>query len=77
METKFAGQILMMSLDQGRYYALEAIAKRIWDLLEVPTALGEVVDRLLGEFEVDRARCEAEVLAFAKQLLDNRLINIT
>jgi len=66
----------MMSLDQGKYYAVAATGKRIWDLLAEPRSLGEVCDILEAEFDVTPEVCRNEVLAFAEQLLRNDLIEI-
>jgi hypothetical protein len=76
VETEFADQVLMMSLDQGKYYAVAATGKRIWDLLADPMALGEVCDALEAEFDVSPEVCRNEVLAFAEHLLRNGLIEI-
>jgi hypothetical protein len=74
VETDFAGQTLMMSIAQGKYYAVDATAKRIWDMLERPLRLQEVVAALLDEFDVAPEQCNREVLAFAENLLRNGLI---
>jgi len=76
LETELAGQSIMLSPAFGKYFAVEATAKRIWDMVSEPTSLRDVVIALLDEFEVDPARCEREVLAFAETLRQNGLIDI-
>lgn len=75
-ETDFPGQTLMMSLDQGKYYAVAATGKRIWDLLGEPMSLGEVCGVLEAEYDVTPEVCRNEVLAFAEHLLRNGLIEV-
>ncbi len=74
VETEFAGQTLMMSVDQGKYFVVDATAKRIWDLLANPMRLQDVVAVLIEEFDIDVHTCEREVLAFVEQLRRNELI---
>ena len=73
VETKVAGQTMMMDIGQGKYYALEATAQRIWELIEQPRAIGEVVDSLTSEYDVTHETCTAEVLHFAGELMANGL----
>jgi len=55
------GEIVMMSMETGKYYCLNPVASRIWQLLEEPITLSELVDKLLKEYEVERAVCLTEI----------------
>lgn len=76
VETELAGQTLMMSIGQGKYFAVDAVAKRIWDLLAQPRSISDVVDALLDEFDVAPDTCTNEVLAFVAHLQRNDLIDV-
>lgn len=78
VETMFAEQVLMMSLAQGKYFALEGTARRVWELIsqQHPIALREVVRLLVDEFDATPQQCEADVLAFAERLQANGLIAV-
>ncbi|MGH6858014.1 MAG: PqqD family peptide modification chaperone, partial [Methylocella sp.] len=64
-------EAVMMSIAAGRYYGLNAVALRIWELLEHPLMIAELCARLREEFEVDAQTCEAEALKFVNELIDN------
>lgn len=64
-------EAVMMSVTAGRYYGLNAVAMRIWELLERPVTIAWLCARLGEEFEVDAQTCEAEVLKFVNELIDN------
>ncbi len=66
---------VMMSVAAGRYYGLNAVAVRIWELLERPMTIAELCARLCEEFEVDARTCEAEVLKFVNELIDNGMVH--
>ncbi len=73
VEAQMGGQTVMMSIERGKYFALEGTAQRIWELMAEPVRVGEIVDRLVEEYDIDRERCTAEVLAFVNELMANGL----
>lgn len=66
--------LLMLSLEQGRYFSLEGEGPRIWALLEEPTTEAKIVERLSGEFDVAPDVCAAEVSSFLAALREQRLL---
>ena len=65
-----------MSVDKGKYYRLDDVGTRVWDLIEAPTTVDAVCDRLVQEFHVERATCEADVRALLERLLAGNLIRL-
>jgi hypothetical protein len=68
-------EAVMMSINAGRYYGLNAVASRIWELLETPQNVPELCRQILEEFEVDAPTCETEVRRFIGELLDNGIVH--
>lgn len=66
--------LLMLSLEQGRYFSLEGVGPRIWALLAEPTTADDIVTTLSVEFDVARAICQTEVEAFLAALREHRLL---
>lgn len=58
---RLSDELVMMDLDKGKYFSLNPVATRIWDLLESPLALDELCGLLLDEYEVNYAQCQVEV----------------
>jgi len=54
-------EMVMMDLDQGKYFSLNPVATRIWDLLERELTLEELCALLLEEYEVESRQCIEEV----------------
>jgi hypothetical protein len=69
-------EAVVMSIAAGRYYTLGDVGSRIWELLERPIRVEEIRDRLLAEFDVERGRCEREVLDFLRELAADRLVEV-
>lgn len=55
-------ELLMMSVELGRYFNLNAVGARIWELLETPRTVDGLVAALTAEYDVapDTARQEVE-----------------
>lgn len=54
-------ELVMMDPRQGKYFSLNPVATRIWDLLEKPCTLEELCGQLMEEFEVEAEQCRTEV----------------
>lgn len=70
------GEVVMLSLETNRYYGLNSVGTRIWELLAQPMTLSMVCDTLMNEYDVTRAQCEREVFEVAQRLLDEKLIGL-
>jgi hypothetical protein len=68
------GETVLLSIETGKYYNMDPIGSRIWELIKEPISVSQLIDILLGEFKVDREQCEAEVLAFLNKLAGDHLI---
>jgi hypothetical protein len=68
------GEVVVLSIDNGRYYDMNAVGSRIWALVERPISVAALIDRLVGEFEVTRPVCQDEVLAFLGELHADGLV---
>lgn len=73
VEAQMGSQTVMMSVSRGKYFALDGTGQRIWECLAEPVAVGEIVERLVREFDVEHERCAAEVLSFIAELMANGL----
>jgi hypothetical protein len=70
------GRVVLLSIENGEYYNMNEVGSRIWALLEKPMTVTGLIDRLLTEFDVERATCEQEVAAFLEQLQKSNLLKV-
>ena len=71
------GTAVMMSVNSGKYFGLDEIATKIWDLLEEPKDVNTICNELLNEYEIDEESCRKDVDNFLTQLLEEKLITIS
>ncbi|HOR10304.1 MAG TPA: PqqD family protein [Bacteroidales bacterium] len=67
-------EMVMMDIEQGKYFSLNPVATRIWDLLESPLALDELCLALMEEYEVDTYQCRSDVEEHLDQMISLGLI---
>lgn len=76
VSSDLAGETVLLSMQSAMYYGLDEVASRIWELVREPTRVSEVRDAITREYDVDPERCEADVLAFLRELADKGLIEV-
>jgi hypothetical protein len=69
-------EIVMMSVEKGQYYNLNAVGGRIWRLLETPQRLDQIVTTLADVYEAPEDTIRAEADAFLARLKREGLLEI-
>ena len=73
--TELDGSLMMMSVEEGKYFELNPVSKRIWELFEKENSFTGVVNTLLEEYEVSREDCETQVEEHIAVLLKKKLLH--
>lgn len=68
---------VMMNLDKGKYYGLNSVGSRIWELIDKPQSVENVISILLSEYNIDMKTCVENVLNFLDRMYDEELIYIS
>ncbi|MCA9953773.1 MAG: lasso peptide biosynthesis PqqD family chaperone [Ardenticatenaceae bacterium] len=68
-------ELVMMSLEKGTYYGLDAIGSQIWENIATPITIEALCQKLIDQFEVDPAQCQADVLAFLNELHQEDMVH--
>ena len=75
--TDMDGEIGMLHMEKGMYYALNDVGTRIWQMIEKPEPIRGIIDGLRREYAVDAEHCREQVLEFLEAMYKNGLIEIT
>ena len=70
------GETILLHLDSGEYFGLDAIATRIWQLIVEKGDLGQVEEAMLDEFDIDRTVLSNDLRRMVDELAAKRLISI-
>ena len=75
--TEVGGERVILDLDRGVYYGLNTVGARIWEMMESPVTVDEIIETLLDEFEdVSREQCREDVARLLEELKEQRLIRV-
>lgn len=64
----------MMHIEKGKYFGLNPVGKRIWEIIEHPKSFIEITEILQAEFEVTPEQCESEVREFLEKMEKSDLV---
>jgi hypothetical protein len=76
ISTTLGDEMVILSQSSGVYFGLNAVGSVVWRLIAQPRTVTAICDAITAEFDVDRATCEADVLALLERLSEQGLINI-
>ncbi len=70
------GEAAILNVKSGVYYGLNPVGVRVWKLIQQPRRVDEIRETLLGEYDVDPRRCEADLLELLEKFLAAGLIEV-
>jgi hypothetical protein len=76
LSSRIEDKVLMMDIDSGAYYELDATGARIWELLEQPMPFSAICGALSEAYEVDAETCRAEAAVFVDELRQLGLVAV-
>ncbi len=76
LQSEIDGETIMMSIDNGKYYGLNSVASRIWEIIKDEPLFSELIEKLMEEYDIEKKQCEIETLDFLTNLIKNKLIKI-
>jgi len=71
------GEIVMMSIEQGRYFGLDDIGSDIWKRIDPPCSFAALIDALAADYVADRATIAADVQALLDRMAEQDVVRLT
>jgi len=68
-----AGESVILDMKSGKYFALDDVGTRIWQLLQSPSTLQSICDQLTQEYDVSMERSVSDVSTLLRRLVDQGL----
>lgn len=66
----------MVSVDKGYYYGASDVARDIWNAIEQPKKVADLIDYLVATYDVNRSLCVDETLSFLEDLMAEDLLQV-
>lgn len=74
IRTELDDEIVLMHIESGKYYSLNAVGSVVWKTLASPATLSELCELVMQEFEVDQETCRRDVEVLLDDLLGLKLV---
>jgi hypothetical protein len=69
-----ADDAVILDLQAGVYYGLNAVAARVWNLIQEPKTVAQIRDAIVDEYDVDPDRCECDLRLLLGDLMARGLV---
>jgi hypothetical protein len=76
LSSDIGGESVILNLNSGIYYSLTQVGATVWNFIQTPKTVEEILDLILQEYEVDSAQCEQDLLVLLEELLASDLIEV-
>ena len=68
--------LVMVSITNGSYYGVSDVGRDIWEAIEQPKKIVDLIDDLCTFYDIDEASCREQTLSFLETLLSERLLQV-
>lgn len=72
--TDLSGEKVMVDFESGKYFLIKGVGNDIWDFIQSEITVGEIIDKLMADYDVDLATCEKSVYEFLGKLKELEFI---
>lgn len=69
-------EIIILSVEDEVYYKLDSVAAFIWDIIDEPKTVDEILEAILNEYDVEKDESESDLIELLYGLLKKGLIEI-
>jgi hypothetical protein len=74
MATAIDDELVILNMATNSYIALDAVARRVWELMETPARVDELCDQLESEFEAPEGQIPRDVVVLLQEMLRDGLV---
>jgi hypothetical protein len=68
--------LIMVSVATGHYYGVSDVAREVWNAIERPQRVADLLDDLASSYGMDRGLCQVQTLSFLEDLLAEGLLRV-
>lgn len=76
LSSNIDNEVVILNVNKGEYNGLDEIGSDIWNRLETPQVISDLISALMEIYSVDKQQCSTDVIEFIKELEKAGLIKI-
>ena len=66
--SKVGVETVMMNIENGDYIGLNEVGTDIWEKIDSPRSVSEIIDQLIAEYDVNAEQCTRNTLTYLTQM---------
>jgi hypothetical protein len=70
------GELVLLNLDNENYYGLDEVGTAMWEAISTTASVGDALQELLGQFDVDEERLTADLDQLLGELSSRGLVEL-
>lgn len=74
--TDLDGEKVMIDFSSGKYFLLKGAANEIWDYIQNPIMVSDILQNLMNVYDVPEDTCRESIFSFLTQLKSYEFITI-
>lgn len=67
-------EIIILNMETGDYLGLNFVGSAIWEHMQTPQRISQIIEKLVAEFEVDMEKCTQETLIYLEKIKELGLL---
>lgn len=67
----------ILNMKNNVYYGVNPVGASVWNLLKEPKTVAEIRDAIAEEYDVDRERCESDLIALLEHMRSEGLVEVS
>jgi hypothetical protein len=69
-------EIIILNMETGDYLGLNAVGASIWEQIQEPRTVQDIIDKLIAEYDIDANTCTTETLSYLVKINQLGLLKI-
>ena len=74
--SKLGNDLAMMDIQSGAYITFNKTGRIIWELIENPVRIKDIIQNLIDRFGIDEGACTSETINFLSQIEKQDMLRI-
>lgn len=76
LATTVDDETVLLQTDTGTYYGFNDVGARVWEIVQDGATVIDVVETIVGEYDVERAECRRDVESILHEMETAELVRI-
>lgn len=68
LTTNLDGDVVILDTINGKYFGLDGVGARVWEVLETHSTIEQIKSIILDEYDVDDEACEKDIIELLTEL---------